>query len=221
MFGLFRNSKREFIFEKLSPSIRIEKILSEFVFPELVDLGFKFNKKDLTFSRTHYEFENSIIFQKSKWNNGSDICAIKPSIAIQSKALADFYRKNKTTNTKLIGLAGGNAEDIPNWNQECFDDGYYDFTQYDNLQIVKNLNHNLSGPVNDYFDQYKTYSDIVTHKIQKKTEYYLAPRLYDLCAINNDALFGKKVIGWYDEFKNRTDKGIPEELDKEMMKRKL
>jgi hypothetical protein len=66
MLNFFRNNpKINFFQPDLKPSDRIEKLLIEFILPEMLKFDFKYLKSEMCFKRNCGEFVNKISFQKN------------------------------------------------------------------------------------------------------------------------------------------------------------
>ena len=220
MFEFFnRRKKLTYLNEDLKPSERIRNLLQEYILPELTPFGFKFNNSDLTFTRQYGDFENTISFQKNKWNKGNEVCAFKPIVGVQSKILGSYYSKLRGDKSSPIGLCGEyDVTNIKDWNIKYFD-GYYDLAKVDNLELIKILKENILNAGLNYLDQFKNYSDVVSYYYEAKTKYFLAPYLFDLCFLNNDKECAEAVLKWFIEFERSTTKELPETLTIEMRER--
>lgn len=218
MLTIFKKQKPKFYYPELNPSERIEKILLEYLLPELEPLGFKFKKSELSFIRTNGEFENEISFQKNKWNKGNEVCAFKPSLAIYSKELPKFL--GITQEKKNIGFMGGYAEEIEGWGNNYFD-GYYDLARHNNFDLIDALKYNLLTVGIKYFDEYKSYVAVVNYYLRNEERYFLSPSLFDICQMNNDIDKAVEILNWFEEFKNRTPKELNQNLINEIEIRKL
>lgn len=205
MFKFFK-SKREkinFYHPELKPSLRIEKLLLEFIFPEIEPLGFKYLKSEMCFKRTYGEFVNEISFQKNKWNSGNDVCNFKPILSVYSVELPKHLKITKES--KRSWFLGGSVEYIDGWSANYFD-GYYNLAKYDNFKIAETLKENLIQTGIPYFERIKTYKELVDYYIKNEKRYYMAPSLFDLCEMNNDKEKAESILNWFLNFQKNSGK---------------
>ena len=204
MFNIFRKkAKPNYYHSELKPSLRIEKLLIEFILPEIEQYGFKYLKSEMCFKRTFGEFVNEISFQKNKWNSGNEVCAFKPILSIYSIELPKYRKTLKES--KRSGFLGGSVEYIDGWSTNYFD-GYYNLAKDDNFKIIEILKENLITVAIPYFDSFETYEELVDHYIKTEKRYFMAPSLFNLCEMNKDKLKAESVLNWFLDFQQANKK---------------
>jgi len=204
MLNFFRNNpKINFFQPDLKPSDRIEKLLIEFILPEMLKFDFKYLKSEMCFKRNYGEFVNEISFQKNKWNAGNEVCAFKPILSIYSVELPKYLKTSKENNRS--GFLGGSVEYIDGWSTKYFD-GYYNLAKEDNFSIIETLNENLITIGIPYFECFKTYLELVDHYIKNEKRYYMAPTLFNLCEMNNDKEKAESILNWFLNFQKNSQK---------------
>jgi hypothetical protein len=202
MLNFFRNNpKINFFQPDLKPSDRIEKLLIEFILPEMLKFDFKYLKSEMCFKRNCGEFVNEISFQKNKWNAGNEVCAFKPILSIYSVELPKYLKTSKENNRS--GFLGGSVEYIDGWSTKYFD-GYYNLAKEDNFKIIETLNENLITIGIPYFECFKTYLELVDHYIKNEKRYYMAPTLFNLCEMNNDKEKAESILNWFLNFQKNS-----------------
>ncbi len=213
MLNIFKKKiKPNFYHPDLKPSLRIEKLLIEFILPEIEQLGFTYLKSEMCFKKTNGEFVNEISFQKNKWNGGNDVCAFKPILSIYSVELPKYLKTSKEN--KRDWFLGGSVEYIDDWSSDYFD-SYYDLAKDDNFKIIETLKNNIVNIGLPYFDSFKTYSELVDHYIKYEKRYSMAPSLFDLCEMNNDKGKALNILNWFLNFQKTTQKEFHQDtLDK-------
>jgi len=218
MFNIFNRRKPiKFYHPELKPGERIEKVLLEFILPELEPLGFRFLKSELCFVRTNGDFVNVISIQKNKWNGGNDVCAFKPYLTIYSSELPKYLGISKTK--KKIWFLGDSAEDIDGWIDKYFDN-YYNLAAHDNFDLIESFKHILLNVGISYFNNYTTHNDVVNHYILNTVRSSIAPSLFDLCQMKKDKVGATAVISWFEELSENPTKKANQETLKEIDLRK-
>ncbi|WP_396155667.1 hypothetical protein [Flavobacterium macrobrachii] len=204
MFNIFRKKiKPNYYHPELKPSLRIEKLLIEFILPEIEQYGFKYLKSEMSFKRNCGEFVNEISFQKNKWNGGNEVCAFKPILSIYSVELPKYLKTSKDNNRS--GFLGGSVEYIDGWSTKYFD-GYYDLAKEDNFKVIEILNENLLKIGIPYFESFKTYKELVDHYIKNEKRYYMTPSLFNLCEMHNDKEKAESILNWFLDFQENSKK---------------
>lgn len=204
MWNIFRTkAKLNYYHSDLKPSLRIEKILLEYILPEIEQYGFKYLKSEMCFKRTYGEFVNEISFQKNKWNGGNDVCAFKPILSIYSVELPKYLKTSKEN--KRSGFLGGSVEYIDGWTTNYFD-GYYDLAKEDNFKIIETIKDNLLKIGIPYFDHFKTYREIIDYYINNEERYFMTPSLFDLCEMNKDKERAESILNWFLNFQKTNQK---------------
>jgi len=205
MFNFFKpNSKKiKFYYPEVRPRERIEKLLLEFILPDIESVGFKYLKSEMCFKRNSGEFINEISFQKNKWNGGNDVCAFKPILTIYSTQLPKYLKTTKEN--KQSYFVGSSVEYVEGWASEYFN-GYYDLAKHDNFEIISILRSNIQNVAIPYFEAFKTYRDVVEYYIQNEKRYYMAPSIFDLCKMHDDKVYAERILDWFLNFKNLGEK---------------
>lgn len=183
----------------------------EFVFPSSEKEGFKILKSGLSIKRTVRIFNQEIWFSKSKWNNENEICAFTPNFSVSIKGYDKWHKSQ---------YGGNSANYIESWNPELFDDNDYDLAKDDNKRIVELLNQNIENVGIPYLTTLSKYDSAVEHLIESE-RYYLAPKMIDICIINEDLQAANNILIWFRNYERADESKFMESTLNDMNQREL
>lgn len=213
MFGIFKKKKKiEFLYSDLKPNDRIRKILTEFILPELEPLGFKLLKSELTFKRDIGDFQNRIHFQKTRWNNGNKVCKFMPHLSIDSKRLKKYYQKDGIKISGDLTIHNTTVEYLECWDKKALKNGWYDLVNYDNYEVIDSLKNNLLNCGMEFFKHSESETGIVNYIMSLKSYYPLTPILFDICKMYNNKEMAIKLLEWFRDFQENTEKKFSEDI---------
>ena len=184
------------LYSDLSPTDRVPKIITEYIFPPLEEQGFRILNSGLSIKRNFNQFIQEIWFSRSKWNTGSSICAFTPHFEVILKGYEKWHLSRyeiKPLNNFFFGRTALYLED---WNKELYDSNDYDLAKDNNFRIIKLLNENIAKCGLSFLNtlsNYKTAVDFIT----KNEHYFLAPKLVDICLMDNDPYQAEEVLKWF------------------------
>lgn len=210
---------RKYLFSDLKPGDRIYKVIKTYVFPDLEVIGFKMNKSTLTISRSVGDFIQEIDFQKNKWNKGNEVVSFSPSFSVKLKTYEKWH-EHKYGTTPVFAIGYERAEYIQKWTKKHFEDGWYDLAKIDNNEIVKTLKINIIKRGIPYLNALSSLQGAIDFTIGQN-RYYKAPMLFDLALMLNDKSQAQKILNWFNEFKDNSDKKFREDTLKDIEIRKV
>lgn len=194
MLNLFKKTNQ--LYPEFSPTERIPKIIEEFIFPPLEKKGFKILKSGLSIKRTIDIFQQEIWFSKSKWNIENEICAFTPHFTVTLKNYKKWHLSEYGEQPMNDVLESHTANYIDGWNKELFDGNNYDLAKDDNMRIVELLNKNTANHGLAFLEHLTNYESAVEH-LMKSERFYLAPKMIDICLINEDFQTANDVLSWF------------------------
>jgi len=216
MLNLFKKTNQ--LYPELSPTERIPKIIKECIFPPLKKEGFKILKSGLSIKRTQASFQQEIWFSKSKWNIENDICAFTPHFTVTLKNYKKWHNSEFGEPPINDVLESHTAHYIHGWNGDLFDNDDYDLAKDDNERIVELLNENILTQGIPFLEQLSNYKS-ATKYLMDSERYYLAPKMIDICIINEDFQLANVVGNWFRNYERTGESEFKESTLKEMDQR--
>ena len=165
MFNLFPKKPKQ-LYQELSPSDRVSKLMEEYVLPVLSQHGFNYNKKQKLFIKKSDFFNFSLHWHGNKYNSGNSHVSFGMSLGISStkyaKWVKDYYKLTETPNTSIDHI---NVEYIADWQKIHLTSGYYDLVQSDNMKLMEEIATNVKNAGRSFFKSFSTVDQsIVTLK---------------------------------------------------------
>jgi hypothetical protein len=152
---LFR--KKVQFYKELPPSERIEKVLLNYISPQLANHGYTYLKSKKQFKKVNDFFNYEISWFGRKFNYTDGIVEFNLVLSIRSPKFLiwekDFY--NLSEKPEYL-LAAENIEYLELWNKKYLDMGWYDLEKYDNQKIVDTILANLFEAGFNYFENFTT-----------------------------------------------------------------
>ncbi|WP_303920653.1 hypothetical protein [Draconibacterium sediminis] len=210
--------KKKQYYSDLAPSERIQKIIKEFIFPELENLGFKLLKSGLSIKRDKDGFVQEIWFSKSKWNTGNEICEIEPHFSVTNKNYKKWYKNYYQKDLKTNIILADSAKYIDGWDLDSLDGYKYDFAKHDNQILIDLILKGIKDCGLKYLD---TLCDVnsMTEYLMTNKRYFKAPMMIDFQLMNKDYKKAKLVSEWFWNYRNNSGEDFMVETINDMNER--
>ncbi|MGK0449183.1 MAG: hypothetical protein ACJA2M_002987 [Polaribacter sp.] len=204
MFGLFKKSKtKEFekFYPELAPNERIRAIITEFIFPNLKQIGFEMLKSKLILKRNLGDFQQEIFFKSSRKNSRYLSIKFDPHFFVRSKKYAEWYKDKygekipndfRISNSTL--WASGNS--IPNWGKTFNSYSWYNLLERDNQEIVAELNEKILNVAIPYMDLFSDWNNSID-MILDKNSFTQTAMILDFCEMQGNKTKAVEIEKWY------------------------
>ncbi|MDH3976086.1 MAG: hypothetical protein OEV42_17575 [Deltaproteobacteria bacterium] len=199
----------EKIYPELKPKERIEAIVENYIYPVVVDHGFRFVRSGISLKKDIKDFSYEIYFSRNHRNVDDIVCAFDVHAFVRGSGYSKWYKNiyNKKLENNLIVSAHNHY--IPNWVDDEFKNGY-DLAISDNAKILDSLLNNIHSSVLPFICQITDYESAI-EAVKKEESYFKTPMLLDFCEILRDEKQAFNILSWFEkeqdcgtEFMNET-----------------
>jgi len=134
MINLFNRQK----YSDLVPGERIEKLVREYLQPDLVKLDFKPLKSELTFKRTKNDFVQEIHVTKSRMNYGKVNVNFWLIFSVRSHKYAKWHKRQYGYDPMNDFIISNYDSHFKSWKSK-YRSTQYDLAKFDNIHLMKDI----------------------------------------------------------------------------------
>jgi hypothetical protein len=174
----------------MKPKELLIKLVEDFFVNELQELGFKYYKSKLKFTRISGEFELNIGFSLSKWNK-DDRCEFWTMWSVTSKEYNKWYKEQWGCVPANNAIAGSSEWNIPGWTRNVTNHFVLTNSDNDKNNIIE-LTSNIVNTGIPYYEKIKDWSTAAEYASQR--EIVLYDKVCDFYLISGQEEKAKEIL---------------------------